>query len=141
MNTKNIFKENKIKKTLARITILDILKKVKRPIDVVEIIVKLKRKKIHVDRVTVFRNINMLVKKGLIDKVEFNEGKYRYESSSLPHHHHIVCTNCGQTRDIKSDSLHNEIDKISKKVNNDFDFRIEKHKVEFFGKCKICKSK
>jgi len=141
MNTKNIFKENKIKKTLARTAILDILRKAKKPIDIVEIIEKLKRKKIHVDRVTVFRNINMLVKKGLIDKVEFNEGKYRYESASLPHHHHLVCTKCGIINDIESISLHSEINKISKIVNKDFGFNIEEHKVEFFGKCKTCKSK
>ena len=86
-------------------------------------------------------NINLLVKKKIIDKVEFNEGKYRYEIASLPHHHHLVCTSCGNVNDIESDSLHSEIDKISKIVNKNFNFKIEEHKVEFFGKCKTCKSK
>ena len=141
MNTTTIFEENEIKKTLARTSILDILRKVKKPIDVGEIIERLKSMKIKVDRVTVFRNINLLVKKRLIDKVEFNEGKYRYEIASLPHHHHLVCTDCGNIDDIESESLHSEIDKISKTVNKNFNFKIEEHKVEFFGKCKTCKNK
>jgi len=141
MNTTTTFKENEIKKTLARTAILDILKRVKKPIDVSEIIERLKSMKIKIDRVTVFRNINLLVKKELISKVEFNEGKYRYELSSLPHHHHLVCTKCGRINDIESNPLHKEIDKISETVNKIYDFKIEEHKVEFFGKCKICKGK
>jgi len=141
MNATTIFKENEIKKTLARTTILDILKKIKKPIDVGEIIERLKSMKIKVDRVTVFRNINLLVKKGLINKVEFNEGKYRYELASLPHHHHLVCTKCGSINDIESNPLHDQIDKLSKTANKIYDFKIEEHKIEFFGKCKTCKSK
>jgi Fur family transcriptional regulator, ferric uptake regulator len=141
MNIQNILKEKKIKKTLARETILNILKKSKKPIDVNEIIKKLKSIKIKVDRVTVFRSINLLLKKKLINKVELNEGKYRYELASLPHHHHLVCTNCGNINDIESNPLHEEIDKISKSANKIFNFKIEEHKVEFFGKCKICKGK
>jgi len=138
MNITTLFKENEIIKTLARKSILDILGKTKKPIDVREINKKLKSMKMRVDRVTVFRNINLLVKKGLVEKVEFNEGKYRYELASLPHHHHLVCTSCGNVNDIESDSLHNEIDKISKIVYKNFNFKIEEHKVEFFGKCKTC---
>jgi len=141
MNTEIILKENKIKKTLARTAILDILKKIRKPIDVGEIIKRLESIKIKVDKVTVFRNINLLLKKGLVEKVELNEGKYRYEIASLPHHHHLVCSSCGNINDIESDSLHNEIDKISKIVNKNFNFRIEDHKIEFFGKCKKCKNK
>lgn len=141
MNTTTIFKKNEIKKTLARITILDIFEKVKKPIDVGEIIQNLNKIRIKVDRVTVFRNINLLVKKGLVNKVEFNEGKYRYELASLPHHHHLVCTQCGKINDIESNPLHKEIDRISKTVNKIYDFKIKEHKVEFFGKCKTCKNK
>jgi len=141
MNTTAILKENKIKKTFARKIILDVLKKTKKPISVSGIIEKLKNRKIKVDRVTIFRNVNLLVKKGLISKVEFNEGKYRYELSSLPHHHHLICTICGSINDIKSNPLHKEIDKISEIVNKTYDFKIEEHKVEFFGKCKACKNK
>jgi len=141
MNTTTILKEKEIKKTLARTVILDILKKIKKPVSVGEIIENLNKIKIKIDRVTVFRNINLLVKKELINKVEFNEGKYRYELASLPHHHHLVCTNCGRIKSIESNPLHKEIDKISKTVNKVYDFKIEEHKVEFFGKCKTCRSK
>jgi len=141
MNTTTLFKKNEIKKTLARAAVLNILKKAKEPIDVGEIIGKLKFIKIKVDRVTVFRNVNLLVKKKLINKVEFNEGKYRYELASLPHHHHLVCTKCGKIKSIESNPLHKEIDKISKTVNKVYDFKIEEHKVEFFGKCKTCSGK
>ena len=141
MNASIVFKKQDIKKTLARKAIVELLQKTKKPIDVNDIIKKLKEKQVKIDRVTVFRNVNLLVKKRLIYKVEFNEGKYRYESASLPHHHHLVCTKCGRVIDIESDSLHSEIKKITKKVNMIFNFQIEEHKVEFFGKCKTCKNR
>lgn len=139
MNISDIFNEKKVKKTLARKAISDLLKKIKKPLDVGEIIEKLSKKGIKVDRATVFRNINLMSKKGLINKVEFNEGKFRYESSFLPHHHHLICTKCSMIKDIKSDLLHKEIDKLSKNATNLYGFKMENHKVEFFGKCKKCK--
>ena len=141
MDTTLLFAEKGIKKTPARKAILYILRQVKKPVDVNGIIERLRTMRIKVDRVTVFRNINLLVNKRLIVKTEFNEGKYRYELSSLPHHHHFVCTKCGSINDIESDSLHKEIDKIARTVNKIHNFKIEEHKVEFFGKCKICMSK
>ncbi len=141
MSTTINFKKDGFKKTPARTSILDIFKKAKKPIDVGGIVKRLKILKIKVDRVTVFRNINLLVNKKLINKVEFNEGKYRYEIASLPHHHHLVCTKCGYINDIESDSLHKEISKISNTVKKIYNFKIEEHKVEFFGKCKNCKGK
>jgi len=133
--------KNKIKITKARMTILSILKKINKPLDVSEIILKIKKAGAKINRVTVFRNVNFLVKNGLISKVELNEGKYRYEISTLPHHHHLVCKNCRKLIDIKDEDLHDQIEKISNKVNLQYHFVIEEHKVEFFGKCKDCKNK
>jgi Fur family ferric uptake transcriptional regulator len=141
MNTTTLFKEKEIKNTPARIAIINLLKKTKKPIDVGEIIEKLNKMKIKIDRVTVFRNINLLVEKKVIEKVEFDEGKYRYELSSLAHHHHLVCVDCKKVIDIKTDKLHEKIDDLSKQVNTQHNFVIEKHRLEFFGKCKTCKNK
>lgn len=134
-----MFDKKGLKKTLARKSISDLLKEVKKPLATSEIIKKFNKKGIKVDRATVFRNINLMVKKGLINRVEFNEGKFRYESTFLPHHHHLICTKCSVVKDIESDLLHKEIDKLSKKATRLCGFKMESHKVEFFGKCKKCK--
>ena len=139
MNKLNVLKKTGIKKTAARTAILTLLKELKKPLSVSEIIKKLNQININVDRATIFRNINLLTKKELINKVEFNEGKFRYESSSLPHHHHLICTSCEKIKDIKSDLLHEEIEGITKLVSSLYGFVIEDHKVEFFGKCKSCR--
>ena len=139
MHSSNIFKIKKVKKTPARKAILNLFNKIKKPISSDEITGKLNQKGIKVNRTTVFRNINLMTKKGLINKVEFNEGKFRYESSFLPHHHHLICKKCKAIKDIKSDLLYNQINKLSKKVKALYGFQIEDHKIEFFGKCKNCK--
>ncbi len=128
-----------IKNTPARAAIKSIFEKTKKPLLATELIDNLEKIKIKVDRVTVFRNINVLLKNKFIKRVEFNEGKYRYELSSLPHHHHLICTSCKKIKDIKSDSLHKEIELIKKRVAKKYNFRIEDHKLEFFGSCKKCK--
>lgn len=128
-----------IKNTPARVAIKSVFEKNKRPLSATELIDGLKKIKIKIDRVTVFRNINVLLKNKFIKRVEFNEGKYRYELSSLPHHHHLICICCKKIKDIKSDSLHKEIELLKRRVAKKHGFKIEDHKLEFFGRCKKCK--
>jgi len=139
MNVLNVLKRKEERKTSARKAILDLLEEIKKPLVVSEIIKRLNKKGIKIDRATIFRNINLMVKENLINKIELNEGKFRYESSFLPHHHHIVCTKCNMIKDIKSDFLHKEIDNLSKKASKLYGFKMEDHKVEFFGRCRECK--
>ncbi len=109
--------------------VIDVLSQSNTPIDVASLVNKIK-----VNKTTVYRQIDKLIKDGKIVEVEFGDGKKRYELKSLGHHHHLVCKNCGILEDI---SFNEET--ILKEVSKKTDFLIESHSLEFFGLCNNCK--
>jgi len=48
---------------------------------------------------TVYRNLNLFVKKGLLMKIE-TSGTEAYYDSTTSNHAHLVCTQCGKIEDI-----------------------------------------
>ncbi len=124
-----------LKKTEARIALIDLLEREDSPMDVLSIVSSLKSKGIRVDQATVYRILEVFTNKSLINRLEFGEGKYRYELQK-DDHHHLICLNCGRIEDIE--------DKYMKKFESDIrgkkGFLVESHSLEFFGLCKNCQS-
>lgn len=132
MNNK-IFQEVGIKKTEARMALLNLLEKEKNPLDVSSIVDGLRSEKVNADQATVYRILDILTQKGLINRLEFGEGKYRYELPKT-HHHHLICQSCGKIEDIEG----NFVDKIEKEIKTKNGFLVKSHSLEFFGVCKSC---
>lgn len=125
-----------IKNTPARTAINDFLSTSDTPVDVDQIIRYLRSQKLNTNKVTVYRNIDSMLENGTINRLEFGEGKFRYEIVKN-HHHHLICTNCGKIEDIEID-LTKEFEKeILKKKK----FLVKSHSLEFFGLCKSCQNK
>lgn len=122
-----------IKNTPARRAVFDFLLLQKKPVDVLEITDALHKKNLDTNLVTVYRILDAFLEKGMIDRLEFQEGKYRYEIAGREHHH-LICQECGTIEDI-SDCNIGELEKdILKKKK----FLVMQHKLEFFGVCKQC---
>src|SRR5258708_506057 len=104
-----------------------------KPMDAAHLVEHL-QKDLGIDRVTVFRILNAFVGKGLITKLEFGEGKARYEVTSKEDHHHLICDNCGKIEDIADTHL----PKLESEISHKTGFLIKRHSLEFFGLCKSC---
>ena len=126
--------EAELKATPARLAVLELLEKTETPIDVATITDYLKKNEIKADQATVFRIINMFTQKGLTKQIQLNEGKFRYELTSKPDHHHLICQKCGTIEDI-SDCAVGDLEKDIEKKKN---FKIVSHSLEFYGMCKDC---
>lgn len=50
------------------------------------------------------------------------------------HHHHIICTNCGDTVSIKNDELEKLVGNIATRHN----FSLSHHHIELSGTCSTC---
>lgn len=90
-----------------------------------------------INLVTVYRFANLLVDLGLVRRVEFGQGYYRYErneSQSGPHHHHLVCRQCGKVEDFQGCDLQ----ALTTRLADDTGFRIERHQLELYGVCPQC---
>jgi len=126
--------EHSLRATPARVALMKLFESVEEPIDVQTMIDFLDKKEITTDNATVFRIVNMFAEKGLIKKVELHEGKFRYELSSKPEHHHLTCQKCGTIQDISDCNIEALESDIEKRKG----FKVTSHALEFFGICSNC---
>ncbi len=133
-NCKDELKEVNLKATSARLAVLKLLEKTDQPLDVATIIGYLNNHQIKADPVTAFRIINQFTDKGLTQKVQLKEGKFRYELSSKPDHHHLVCESCGRIEDMPEC----QVGLLEKDIFKNKQFKVSSHSLEFFGKCLSC---
>jgi len=121
------------KNTPARAAISNFLMNSPSPVDAEQVINFLKTKKLNINRVTVYRNLNSLFDNGFLERLDFGEGKFRYEFKKN-HHHHLICTSCGKITDFEGEYISDLENKIRDKAN----FLVKNHTLEFFGICKNC---
>lgn len=128
--------EAQLKATPARIAMLKLFESHEKPMDAQHVVDHLV-KTLGIDRVTVFRILNAFVAKRLIRKLEFREGKARYELANTDHHH-LICSSCGTISDISEDSvMHDYIGRMEKK----YGFDVSEHILELMGTCSNCQKK
>lgn len=129
-------RENGFRITTTRESILRFLEKQEAPTNAKEILAHLKKKKLSVNKTTVYREIHFLYEHGYIQEVFVDHGIRYIELAHKDHHHHIRCSNCGDMRDIEVQAaISNDIQRIQKKTK----FTITDHIIEFIGLCPSCK--
>lgn len=134
---KDELRELDLRATPARLAILGLLEKTHQPLDVQTMIDFLDRKLIKTNPATVFRIMHIFSEKGLVKTIQLAEGKFRYELSSLPDHHHFVCESCGDIDDISDCNIHT----LEKEISQKKGFTINHHALEFYGLCVDCLKK
>lgn len=125
-----------LKATPERLSILNVLHKAKKPLSVKELKEKLKDSE--VDQATIYRNMESLVEKRLIQLVNFQHDHNHYEIVNDNHHHHLICENCAKVVDVSEC----DTSKLEQQVKELSGFAtINSHALEFFGICKTCARK
>ncbi|MBF2037079.1 MAG: transcriptional repressor [Leptolyngbyaceae cyanobacterium T60_A2020_046] len=56
---------------------------------------------------TIYRNLKLMARMGILRELELAEGQKRYEINqpSPHHHHHLICVRCNKTIEFKNDSV------------------------------------
>ena len=106
--------------------------------DAEELIEMIKKKPLNVSRATAYRTLDILCKSNILKKIKFNENYSRYELTvDTPHHDHLVCVKCKKIIEFKDD----EIEKLQRKICNQYNFKQKDHKLMIFGICGECREK
>ena len=84
---------------------------------------------------TVYRNLSTLIDQGLVKKIHFGSTFDRFEANIKPHYH-LICESCGKILDFEM-PIYDDLNKQAKKLTN---FKIQHHKLEFYGVCENCKN-
>ncbi|MEX0935544.1 MAG: Fur family transcriptional regulator [Gemmatimonadota bacterium] len=89
-----------------------------------------------IGKATVYRTLDLLVRSKLVEEHDFNEGFKRYEHrlSRQPEHEHLICLECGDVTEFKSE----EIRRIKATIADRHGFRPTRHKLEIYGLCAAC---
>lgn len=89
---------------------------------------------------TVYRTLELLSDLDILQKMDFGDGRSRYEmneSTSPHHHHHLICLACGTVIEF-ADDLMEDLENIIAQNSN---FTIVDHQVKFYGYCQECRNK
>jgi Fur family peroxide stress response transcriptional regulator len=84
---------------------------------------------------TVYRNLNLMLSLGEVQKISFSDEADRYDGMLSPHYHHI-CTRCGAVHDIQMQ----QISGVDQLAQNFTEHKITAHQLVFFGLCRDCAS-
>jgi Fur family transcriptional regulator, ferric uptake regulator len=97
-----------------------------------------KEKDSEIGLATVYRTLDLLEELNILHRLNFGDGRSRYElcpKHSEHHHHHLVCLHCNQILEVKEDLLH----QLEALIEREHGFQIVDHRVQFYGYCSPCK--
>lgn len=82
---------------------------------------------------TVYRNLDILEKQGLISTVIYSKEHVRYHVG-LMNHSHFVCSLCDKVQNVEVDDLSDLDNQISRRHK----VMVQKHNLIFYGQCEQC---
>ena len=129
-----VLRTHSFRATRARIALLTYLAKAGRPQNVESIIQHWPEAP---NQATLYRTLNDLTAAGIVRRVDLNTGVAHFEyTPHRPHHHHLVCTDCGLIEDIETCPLP-QLTKNILPIHPHF-YEITDHQLEVFGRCTTC---
>jgi Fur family transcriptional regulator, ferric uptake regulator len=99
-------------------------------------LVDLIRKDDHrISRATVYRTLQWMEEAGVARKVDFGEGRFRFEPSYRhPRHFHLICKSCNQSFEF----LSSDIEALMEEVAGARNFSAKQSVVQIYGTCEDC---
>ncbi|MDW7674936.1 MAG: Fur family transcriptional regulator [Bacillota bacterium] len=138
MNLKEItqtLKAKQYKLTPQRIAIIKIMLEVNHPLSALDVFQKVKVYHSNISLDTVYRSLHLLAAIGVVSLINIaNRERELFELAQ--HHHHLVCTKCGQV--ICMESILMEHDTIMQQAATTENFQVTGHAFEVYGFCSNC---
>lgn len=130
----NALRQNGYRLTTARQVILEVLVASGGHVSADDLAERVRQQAPGVGRMTVYRTLDLLSQLGFIRPVYLGTGAAHYILMEEGHHHHLVCSNCDAV--IEFDEC--VLEEIERVVGNRFNFQVQGHLLEFFGRCREC---
>jgi len=136
-SSRQILNRSNQRVTGQRALLLDLIRQDYGHLDADELHRKAKQKNRRISLSTVYRNLQLFKKLGLVDEHHFAEEHHHYEAKPASEHHHLLCLDCGKIVEIELPLSQRCSDEIGKK----YDFEITEFAVHMRGLCSNCKHK
>ena len=90
-----------------------------------------------ISRATVYRTLQWMVDAGIARKVDFGEGRFRFEHSYRhPRHFHLICKTCNRSFEF----LSSDIEALIEEVASARRFASRQSVVQIYGACEECQT-
>jgi Fe2+ or Zn2+ uptake regulation protein len=132
------FRHRGIRLTIVRKSVVSILAKSKKPLCVEGIGNSLARLGLRPNKVTLYREVDFLVRGGWATALDLGGGRKCYEWAS-EHHHHLVCKKCHRIEELEAHEMEPSFAKFEKSLASTSGFAEIGHSLEFYGVCNRCR--
>jgi Fur family transcriptional regulator, ferric uptake regulator len=90
-----------------------------------------------ISRATVYRTLQWMVDAGIARKVDFGEGRFRFEHSyRQPRHFHLICKTCHRSFEFLSSDIEGLIEEVAAARS----FTAAQSVVQIYGTCEECRT-
>src|SRR5512134_3813408 len=97
----------------------------------------IRREDQRISRATVYRTLQWMVEAGIARKVDFDEGRFRFEHSYRhPRHFHLICKTCNRSFEFLSSDIEALVEEVAAARN----FAARQSVLQIHGTCEACRT-
>ena len=78
---------------------------------------------------TVYRTVRLFEEANVIERLDFGDGRSRFEENREEHHHHLIDLQSGEVIEF----MNEEIEKLKEKIARDLGYQLIGHRLELYG--------
>ncbi|WP_170330790.1 Fur family transcriptional regulator [Ruegeria arenilitoris] len=78
---------------------------------------------------TVYRTVKLFEEAGILERLEFGDGRARYEDAERDHHDHLIDMQSGEVIEF----VDPEIEALQEKIATKLGYKLKGHRLELYG--------
>ncbi len=97
--------------------------------DVEELYARASAQDPNISLATVYRTVKLFEEAGILDRLEFGDGRARYEDAERDHHDHLIDLSSGEVIEF----VDSEIEALQEKIAAKLGYELRGHRLELYG--------
>jgi len=118
-----------LRMTDQRRTIAEVLERATDHPDVEDLYARASARDPNISIATVYRTVKLFEEAGILERVDFGDGRARYEDAEREHHDHLIDLNTGEGIEF----VDPEIEALQEKIAEKLGYRLKGHRMELYG--------
>ena len=124
-----------LRMTLPRKIILEVIEDSEDHPDVEALYLRASEKDNRISLATVYRTVKLFEEVGILDRLEFGDGRARYEDAERDHHDHLIDLTTGEVIEF----LDPDIEALQEKIAEKYGYTLKGHRLELYGVRRGCR--
>lgn len=116
--------------TAPRRVIAHVIEQARDHPDVDELYARVMKKDPRISLATVYRTVKVFEEAGILEKVDFGDGRARYEDAEQAHHDHLIDLDSGEVIEF----IDPEIEALQERIAARLGYELHGHRLELYGR-------